>query len=88
MKIKTDKGNVFEAEWITSASRMAGHVVTQILDDRPLSEIAAEIEGVKVLTVIRQRGEKTIYDIAGLAGLTREGDTVALRMLPGGNEDA
>lgn len=87
MTIKTDKGAVFEADWITATSRMNGQVVTQILDDRPLSEIASDIEGVNVMTVTRQRGEKTIYDIAGLAGLVRDGDRVTLRMLPGGGGD-
>lgn len=88
MTIKTDKGTVWEADWITGASGLTRQVAVRIRDERPLSELAAEAEGVRRLTIHRLRGETTTYAVAGLAGLTREGDAVTLRLLPGGDGHA
>lgn len=87
MTIRTNTGVLWKADWIVGPTRTLGHVVAQLRDSRPLSVIAAEAEGATKIAATDRPGIETTYAVAGLAGLTREGDTVTLRMLPGGGGD-
>ena len=64
MQITTSKGKTFDIQFIGSPLRNSNHLMIELEDERLISEIAGDFEGLSTITktdTIRPN-EKTIYE--------------------------
>lgn len=70
MSITTDKGKRFDVRWAWGPAGEAGRLMIELTaDDRPLSQIAADFEGVALIT--RQDENEGDATFAGYTQLVR-----------------
>ncbi len=86
MRVTSDRGHEWAVDYLLSPVGATDLVAISLEDERPLSEIAAEFDGVQVLTSHMGRGETRMQAVAGLVSISRShGTTVAVRLTPGGD---
>lgn len=62
MKIETNNGSTFEVEWMWGPVRTTGNVMLEMKDDRPLSQIAADLEGCETIKQEEAKGAYRVYE--------------------------
>lgn len=62
MKVTTDGGKTFTVDWLVGPLSGTNAVMMQFHDPRPLSEIAADVDGVKRFVQHDDAGEDVDYD--------------------------
>lgn len=80
MQLKTSKGNEYTVDWIDTVS--VGGVFMQMVDARPLPEIAAEFDGLSWLERYDEnQGDKRFEGYSVLSMIRRDApDVVVLSM--------
>lgn len=83
----SDAGHSWDVHYIVSPYVAGDRVAVSLADDRPLSEIAAEFDAARTLTWNQGAGETRMQAVAGVVSISRTGDYVAVRLLPGVTAD-
>lgn len=81
MTITTSKSKTYQVQWADVSPFNAGALSMQMMDTRPLPEIAAEFDGLTELA--RQdenQGDKTFTGFSKLVGIKRIGSDVLIQM--------
>lgn len=81
MRIETSQNKTYTVSWIDTSITDQSKLLAQMVDERRLSEIAAEFDG---LTEIRRfdenQGDKVYDGYTLLAGIQRMGSEVLIKM--------
>lgn len=81
MTITTDRGKTFEAQW-AYAPTSAGSLMASIIDDRPLSAICKDLEGVQRIERASETEGDAVYEgYTVLTGAVRYTDGVQITMV-------
>jgi hypothetical protein len=71
MKIKSSKGIEYDAEWIGGPTGIMREIYCEMNDPRPISVIAAELEGAELTRIERDGTEKPYAGFTELASIGR-----------------
>lgn len=78
MTVTTSRGTTYEPEWIDGPTITSGQVLMRLATDRPLGELAAELDGLAwIRREDEQQGNKE-WNTTRLAGIYRDGDKVTV----------
>ena len=80
MKIRTDRGRMYDAAWIGGPTSVKEEVYAEIADTRPISVIAAEFEGAQIVRVGDDGEEYPYTGYTELARIERERDSEYTRI--------
>jgi hypothetical protein len=75
MEIKTSKGHTYEVRFIGAMLRNGKRMLMEMVDDRPLAEIAADFDGLKTITKTdsTRPNVKEVYEgFTRLVGINRD----------------
>ena len=61
MQITTDRGKSWRAVWAEAPTPLLGRLIAEIIDNRTVSEIAKDLEGVSVITITDDYGKARPY---------------------------
>ncbi len=86
MRVTSDQDHTWDVDYLLPPTGEGDLVAISLRDERPLSMLAAEFDGVQVLTSHMGRGETRMQEVTGLVSISRNhGTTVAIRLMPGGD---
>lgn len=81
MEIKTSQNKTYQVLWIDTSPFNPMALSMQMMDTRPLPEIAAEFDGLtEISRTDENQGNKTFTGYSRLIGIKRIGDDVLIQM--------
>lgn len=83
MKITLNSGKTFDVNWIGASSRYGDKMMIELNDDRKISQIAADFEGVETITKTDKAkpNVKEVYEgYTLLASISRENADGVIRL--------
>lgn len=83
MTITTNSGKTFDINWMWATDRFGNRLMIELKDDRALSEIAADFEGVQTITKTDSKAPnvKEIYEgFTKLVSLSKENFDGVIRL--------
>ena len=63
MTVTTSKGKTLDINWMWGPVRTTGNVMLEVIDVRPLSEIAADLEGCETFKKMDDRKGTAVYEM-------------------------
>ena len=83
MKITTNSGRMFDVSWIGATNRFGNKLMIELKDDRALSEVASDFEGVELIVKEDERhpGVKEVYEgFTHLVSMSKENADGVIRL--------
>ncbi len=83
MTITTDSGKTFDINWIGATNRFGNKLMIEMVDDRALSQIAADFEGVGTITKTDSKKpdvEEVYKGFSKLVGMSKENFDGVIRL--------